>query len=259
MTPLSRTHAGALQLAARGCAVFPCQPRGKAPATGRGVLDATTDFQRIDAWWRSAPDLNIGLATGSVSGFFVLDIDDAEGHASLHRLEAEHGELPPTVEVITGRGRHCYFRLGDGPVRNSTGQIGTGLDIRGDGGYVLAPPSLHPSGATYAWSVDTADSFADAPEWLHEFLSASDAKKAGKPIEHWHATLTRAIANGERNVTLTSIAGKMVHAGVDAILAYDLLTCVNLARCTEPLPAEDIETIVLSVSRAHLKKLRGHV
>ena len=120
------------------------------------------------------PDCNIGIATGAVSGFFVLDVDNKDGkdgEASLRELEAKHGLLPTTIEVITGEGRHAWFRIGEhGAIRNSAGTIAPGLDIRGDGGYVIAPPSIHPSGKRYEWSVDSNDEFAEAPEWLHELI-----------------------------------------------------------------------------------------
>ncbi len=129
---ISELHAAALGLARLGCAVFPCQPRGKTPATQHGCKDATTDPVRINSWWKSCPDMNIGIATGAVSGFFVVDIDGDEGEASLRKLEETHGPLPPTVAAITGKGRHCYFRLGEhGPVGNSAGLIGDGIDTRG--------------------------------------------------------------------------------------------------------------------------------
>src|SRR5262249_39725948 len=151
-------------------AVFPCQPKGKAPACARGVHAATTDLNRIQSWWGPCPELNIGIATGAVSGFFVIDIDGDEGEASIRALEAKHGPLPSTVEAIPGKGRHCYFRIGEHPIGNTAGTVGAGIDTRGDGGYVLAPPSLHPSGHAYAWSVDSAAEFADAPGWLHELI-----------------------------------------------------------------------------------------
>ena len=250
----------ALDLARRGLAVFPCQPRGKEPACSNGLLAATTDLARITLWWESIPDLNIGIATGAVSGVFVLDVDGMEGEQSLRQLEQSNGELPPTVEAITGKGRHCYFRIGEhGAVRNSASQIAPGLDIRGDGGYVIAPPSVHPSGRPYAWSVDTTRDFADAPDWLLTMVAAAKSGstgKAGKPLEHWHAVLTEPIHNGERNTTLASIAGKLLHAGLkDGFLLYDLIMCVNISRCEQPLSAGEVETIVISVIRTHLKRL----
>ena len=96
-------HAAALELSTKGWAVFPCQPRGKTPASARGCLDAVAnDPHRINTWWGIFPDLNIGVATGEVSGFFVLDIDGDNGEASLRKLEAERGKLPATIEAITG-------------------------------------------------------------------------------------------------------------------------------------------------------------
>jgi hypothetical protein len=254
-------HTAALAYNAKGWAIFPCQPRGKTPACARGCLDAVAnDPARINTWWGIVPDLNIGVATGAPSGFFVLDIDGDDGETSLRELEAKRGKLPATIEAITARGRHCYFRIGEhGDIRNSAGMVAPGLDIRGSGGYVLVPPSIHPSGRAYAWSVDSADEFADAPEWLHERIHADQGDGAkGKPLEHWHRVLTNTIHNGERNTTLASICGKLLHYGLtDIIVLHDIMLCVNKARCGEPLSEADIETIVTSVVRTHLRKLRG--
>jgi hypothetical protein len=251
----NRLHTGALQLAERGLAVFPCQPRGKEPACDTGLHAATTDPERINRWWRAFPDLNIGVATGAASRVFVLDVDGEDGEASLRNLEAEHGALPSTVEVITGKGRHCYFQSDKHKIGNSAGHLGAGLDIRGDGGYVIAPPSVHPSGRSYAWSVDAASDFAAAPDWLIAKIEAPKNGKVGKPLEHWHSVLTEPIHNGERNTTLASIAGKLIHSGLrDVVLIYDLLMCVNIARCEQQLPAEEVETIVISVMQRHLRE-----
>jgi Bifunctional DNA primase/polymerase, N-terminal/Primase C terminal 1 (PriCT-1) len=255
---MTTLHAAALQLAQKGLAVFPCQPRGKEPACDAGLHAATCDVERINRWWQAFPDLNIGIATGVASGVFVLDIDGEDGEGSLLRLEGEHGVLPPTVEAITGKGRHCYFRTRRS-IHNSVGQIGIGLDIRGDGGYVIAPPSVHPSGRPYAWSVDTTRDFATAPGWLLTIIGTAKGGngKAGKPFEHWHAVLTQPIHNGERNSTLASICGKLLHAGLtDGFLLYDLIMCVNIARCEQPLSPSEVETIVISVGRTHLKRQR---
>jgi hypothetical protein len=254
---MTTLHTAALQLAQKGLAVFPCQPRGKQPACDSGLHAATTNVERIDRWWHAFPNLNIGIATGAASSVFVLDIDGEDGEGSLLKLESEHGALPPTIEAITGKGRHCYFRTGKRKISNSAGQIGVGLDIRGDGGYVIAPPSIHPSGRPYVWSVDTTRDFAAAPNWLLTMVAtAKSNSKAGKPLEHWHAVLTEPIRNGQRNATLASVAGKLVHCGVrDAILLYDLVQCVNIARCEQPLSPVEVETIVISVMRSHFKGL----
>jgi hypothetical protein len=261
MTAITGLHAAAIDFAKRGWSVFPCRARAKIPACKHGFLDATTDAERIGRAWQAHPDLNIGVATGATSGFFVLDVDGETGEASLRALEQQHGVLPATIEAITGKGRHVYFRIGEhGPVKNSAGQVGDGLDIRGDGGYVLAPLSIHPSGRAYEWSVDSSDNFADAPEWLHGLIHAGNGNgMKGKPLEHWHRVLTSSVPLHTRNVTLASICGKLVHSGLtDMTLLFDTMLCINKARCEPPLGTSEVENIVASVVRSHLKGLRAN-
>src|SRR4249919_192975 len=102
----------AIALAQKGMPVFPCRPRDKRPATANGLKDATTDLDTIRQWWRQEPQFNLAIATGAVSGIFVVDIDGLDAEVELRRLEAEHGGFPSTVEAITARGRHVYFRHG---------------------------------------------------------------------------------------------------------------------------------------------------
>lgn len=139
MSPLGTA---ALKLVAKEKRVFPCIERGKEPAIANNLKRATTDPNIIAGWWRSR-DFNIGLATGEGSGVWVLDIDGEEGETTLKRLESEHGGLPPTVEAITGKGRHIYFRWPQGlEIRNFQHRDDVpGIDVRGNGGYVLAPPT----------------------------------------------------------------------------------------------------------------------
>src|SRR5215472_12062024 len=134
----------AQQLARRGLAVFPCLVARKEPATANGLHAATTDPIVITAWWRQQPNYNIGIATGAVSHIFVLDVDGIDGEAELTKLEAKQGSLPATVEAITGKGRHLYFKMPDCDLRNSASKLAPGIDVRANGGYVLSPPSRHP-------------------------------------------------------------------------------------------------------------------
>ena len=127
----------ALKLAGKGVRIFPCLPRQKVPATPHGCLDATTDSEVIRGWWRERPACNIAIATGTASDVFVVDVDGLDAECALRKLEAENGALPPTVEAITARGRHLYFKMPEMPVRNSAGKIAPGVDVRGDGGYVI--------------------------------------------------------------------------------------------------------------------------
>ncbi|MBS0592030.1 MAG: bifunctional DNA primase/polymerase [Proteobacteria bacterium] len=163
--PLGRHGAAALRYAARGWAVFPLQPAGKQPRTRHGLHDATSDRRRIRAWWAACPTANIGLATGRL---VVLDVDGEEGRASLAALEGDRGPLPPTLRALTARGAHLYFLAPPGPaIPNSAGRLGRGLDVRGEGGYVVAPPSVHPDGGTYRWASRAT------PAMLPEHLAAS--------------------------------------------------------------------------------------
>jgi hypothetical protein len=155
--------ATALDYAARGFAVFPCLERRKEPACSRGFHDATTNPATIRRWFSGPHNYNVAIATGTMSGIWVLDVDGEHGDRVMADLERQHGELPPTAEVITGRGVHLWFRA-DGPIPSSVERIGPSVDVRGDGGYVVAPPSIHPMGCAYEWANDRPP--APAPEWL---------------------------------------------------------------------------------------------
>src|SRR6516162_3079795 len=158
----------ALAYAARGWHVFPCHTpttqgcsctkraacddTGKHPRTQHGLKNATTDAAQIRKWWRMWPQANIGVAAGAVSGFVVLDVDSYKGGTeSLRDLEQSYRPLPETVQQLTGGGGvHYVFAHPGTPVRNRVETLGAGLDIRGDGGYIIAAPSLHTSGKQYA-------------------------------------------------------------------------------------------------------------
>jgi putative DNA primase/helicase len=164
---MSELLQAALQYAGRGWRVFPihtispatagctcgkaCASPGKHPRVKGGFKAATVAPAQIEAWWGRWPDANIGIATGTVSGLIVFDLDGAQGLDIFRMLCAGHTPVaPPALWVKTGRGLHLYYGLapGEGIIPCSSGN---GLDVRGDGGYVLAPPSRHPSGAIYAW------------------------------------------------------------------------------------------------------------
>ena len=122
---------------------------------------------------------NIGVATGRRSGILVLDVDGKVGKASLEKLQAEHGRLPKTVTVKTGKGRHRYFLSDDARIRNSVGNLGKGIDVRADRGYVVAAGSGHVSGADYKFvdgrGLDEID-IAAAPEWLVGLLRKESSR-----------------------------------------------------------------------------------
>jgi Bifunctional DNA primase/polymerase, N-terminal len=154
----------ALGYACAGMPVFPLIPGTKEPAIKGGFHTATLNPAAITRLWRIG-DRNIGIRTGIASGLWVLDVDPPDGEANIRRLEAEHGALPVTRTVMTpSGGRHLWFKY-TRPVPLSVGKIATNIDVRGDGGYIVAPPSLF-NGRVYAWSGDPQAPLAIAPDWL---------------------------------------------------------------------------------------------
>jgi len=134
----------------------------------RGHKDATTDVDVTRARWLKTPRANIGIATGARSGVWILDVDPRhDGDKSLLALTREHGSLPPTICVETPSGGcHFWFRWpADVEIRNSAGRIGSGIDTRGEGGYVAAPPSVLADGGHYRWMAGPKEIF-HAPPWL---------------------------------------------------------------------------------------------
>ena len=168
----------ALDYAGRGLPVFPCRATGgnaKKPHTLHGFKDASTDSAQINNWWTTWPDALIGIPTGEVSGLVVLDVDmdladGKDGEATLKALLLQLGkDLPQTSIVRTPRGgRHFYFLHPGTKVPSRTDWPGLALDIRGDGGYVIVPPSTSGTGA-YAW-LDSAIEAAPLPDWLSELM-----------------------------------------------------------------------------------------
>jgi Bifunctional DNA primase/polymerase, N-terminal len=155
------------------CPFLRCAVPGKHPRVRWGE-QATDDEVRVQhLWGRAYPHDGIGIVTGEKSGLWVLDVDPKSGgEESLAALEAANGKLPKTVTVTTGSGgSHYYFKYPGSGFRNTAGLLGAGLDSRGDGGYVVGPPSLHRSNRRYAWISGPADTgLADAPDWLLKLL-----------------------------------------------------------------------------------------
>jgi hypothetical protein len=244
----------ALQLAERGMWIFPCRPHDKRPATARGLTDATTNPEVIERWWRKQPNCNIGLATGAMSGVMVVDIDDVNAEAELRKLERQNCELPATVESLTARGRHLFFRMPEREVRNSASKLAPGIDVRGDGGYVVAPPSLHPSGKRYCWSVDSANVFADVPDWLLDMITAPSNRDAAVTATEWRDMVRDGIGEGCRNDGIARLVGHLLHRRVDPEMTLELALAFNDARCRPPLRRAEVVTVVDSIAALELKR-----
>jgi hypothetical protein len=247
----------ALALAQKGLAIFPCKEGGKEPAAAGGCTAASRNPSMLAHWWGLNCNFNIALATGRASGIFAIDVDGVDAEAELRKLEAAHGDLPPSIEVTTPRpGRHIYFKMpADVDVRNSAGRIAPGVDVRGTGGYCLVPPSLHPSGKRYRWSVDCSDHFADAPDWLlARIAKGGNGNGEATPPAVWRELIAGGVDEGQRDCTVAKLAGHLLRRFVDAHVVLELLQVWNAARCRPPLPAEDVTRIVDSICGAELRR-----
>lgn len=260
MTPLDY----ALAYAARGWRVFPiyecratgtqcacgnrkCTSPGKHPRVKNGVKDATVDQIAIRAWWRQWPEANVGVATGA--GLMVVDIDPRHGgDDTIDALRAELGAWGDTVEALTGGGgRHIYLSIPDGVVtRNSASELGAGVDIRTDGGYVVAPPSNHATGGVYRWeaSSDPSDGvgLAEIPgAWLDRVV-----KPLRVSMVHAVSPMAVRVAEGGRNKALFSLGRTLRAKGLDEGAVRSMLFNGNTAMCSPPLEDEEVEKIARS-------------
>jgi hypothetical protein len=243
------------------CGKLKCSSPGKHPLTEHGLRDASKDEKQITEWWTRWPAANIGIATGAVSGIVVLDIDPRHGgNESLGDLQLANGPLPKTPIVITGSGgKHLYFRHPGGHVPNSSGAIGPGIDVRGDGGYVVAPPSNHVSGNSYAWQpahrIDESPIWS-APDWLLTLIQRSfSEEKSARPSSQWVELIRGQIPVGMRNDALARIAGHLLRIHIlDPDVAGELVHAVNEARCRPPLTFDEVECIVDSIASREARR-----
>ena len=201
----------ALAYAARGWRVFPLLPNSKLPATQHGCKDATTDLEAVRRLFTRNSG-NIGIATGN--GLVVIDLDvksDRNGLEAWHALCAPQEALQDTFECLTpSGGRHLYFRLPQGiVVQNSASKLGAGIDVRGEGGYVVAPPSTI-DGKAYAWELSNPPQLPATPAWLLALLT-TPAKKSRTPLA---VDATGRIPRGQQDTELHRLACKLTKEGL---------------------------------------------
>lgn len=245
---LSELGKSALAYAKIGLRVFPVKPRDKIPlgaAAPHGCLDATLDVDRITAWWSEFPEANVGIACGN--GLVVLDVDAGHGgEDSLEEIEREHGKLPDTPMVLTGGGgQHRYYST---PTAKNKVGLYPGIDVRGDGGYVLAPPSVHPSGKEYIWELSSrlvppkAVKVAPAPSWM--LAGSKRGEGNGSTVDRIDPDeVFEGIAAGERHDRLFRYACRLRTQNMRESEAVVLLR-EACRKCTPPYLDETPEKIV---------------
>lgn len=236
-----------------GLPIVPLKPKSKEPFPAYSSLLPIRNPKELFEFYSSHPDANYGVKTGIESGLVVLDVDGEEGRAALAALIKEHGEFPQTLEVTTGRGQHFYFRTGNSH-KNSVGMLGPGLDLRGEGGYVVGPGSRHPDGARYRLASNSKFFLPKiaAGDWLEQAM-----RKSAKPPLAKIAVSVGKILEGHRNTHLTRLAGKMHRDGMSPEAILGALTEENKVNCSPPLPDEEISKIVESVSRYASQPVEG--
>lgn len=225
-----------------------CDSPGKHPRTRNGFKDATTNPRQIEELWTRWPDANIGIPTGATSGLFAVDIDPRNGGpADRAEIISSFGALPDTAEAVTGGGgRHICFCYDGEPLPRT---LAPGIDIKGENGYIVVAPSLHPSGRRYQWDgmkgAKALLQLASPPKWLLE--SINNIRKA-QQFGSTHNDTGKWPA-GERNNRLTSIAGALRHRGLCRESIEKALIEENSRRCDPPLPESEVRTIAGSVAR----------
>lgn len=240
-------ESAALKAMARGWAVFPV--KGKIPATTKGVLDASTEERLAAIWFERHPDRGMAVATGEPSGVWVLDLDGPEAVQRFGDLQEKHGALiEKGVASKTARGYHLFFRMpAEGEIRNSASKVAEGIDVRGTGGYVVAPPSPHPEGEAYRWVCGRGPDetpLTEAPTWLLDMVRASTNGRH-EPA----GPIPERISEGGRNATLTSLAGSMRRRGASEESILAALEAENATRCMPPLPDDEVRRIASSVAQ----------
>lgn len=245
----------------RGLAIIPLGVGKKEPVTKSGLNDWTDNPGQIDVWWgqgehagkRGNPSYNIGMACGQVSGGIIaIDLDchsdEANGLHFLRDWEVEHGKLPETWTQITGSGgKQLFYRAGQDIRNSANGEIG--VDVRGNGGYVVLPPSLHPCGDCYEWSISPDDmDVADADDKVYDFIRAvSKTKKRG---DGWNAEKTGIPSEitENRNETLFSLGRSFLSRGTGHDEVATLIRSLNATICRPPLPDVEVEKLIGSIN-----------
>src|SRR5512135_2253676 len=244
---------------ARGWSILPVRARDKRPLLGWEPLQSSRpSADQVSDWFKRWPDANIGIVTGEISNLIVLDIDPAHGgDASLDRLERELGPLPVTIEAMTGGGgRHLYFAHPGALIRNRTG-LAQGMDLRGDGGYIVAPPSVHPSGQPYVWAAGRSPEevmLAVLPRWV---LRLSGVTRTRRSLSDWRRLVHDGVPEGQRNSSIASLTGHLLWHQVDPEVALELLLAWNRMRCRPPLEDAEVAQVVSNIARLHFDETYG--
>ena len=247
--------AAAIEYLGRGWSVVPAGECTKRPIVRwQQFQHQLPTKEQLSEWFARWPRANLAVVTGEISGIVVVDIDPKHGGTdALATLEARHGKLPDTVESITGGGgRHIYFAHPGRDVRNRAG-LAPGIDLRGDGGCIIVPPSVHPSGNSYEWKPGHAPGQIDLavfPVWLEQPRFAKGGTE-GHTLDYWRKLAHDGVKDGQRNSTIASFTGHLLWHGVDPDVVIELMLAWNRVRCRPPLEDGEVIRTVQSIEHTH--------
>ena len=233
-----------------------CESPGKHPAVKGWREQASSDPRKVREWWYQHEGRNPAVATGN--GLVVLDVDGKEGAETLRRLEEEYGALPPTPCVLTGRGKHFYFRW-NSHLSNSTSRLGPKLDIRGDGGYVIGAGARHASGKEYDWKPGCSPEelpMAELPSWIPALLKANPAREETDSKKDGSSSILPEgkIPQGTRDSTLYRYGCYLRGVcGKDMEQIREELLRVNNEKCDPPMSDEQVRKLIHQVDKFERK------
>jgi hypothetical protein len=228
-----------------GFNVLPIRPDTKRPYVEWTIYQRErVEPHEVDDWWMHWPKANVGIITGSISGIFVLDIDSPGA-----KVYTKDKGIPDTPIAATSKGVHIYFDYPSFLLGNKS-DTKIGMDIRGEGGYVVAPPSLHESGITYEWTVwhPWNTRIATAPDWLLDWCeerTISNGREKG-----WHMEILEGVSDGGRNNAAASLAGRFFNKDLSVPEITEILLMWN-ERNDPPLPESEIIRTVSSMGSRH--------
>lgn len=219
---------------------IPCEPGGKRPLVSwKDYQDRLPTADEVDHWWSQWPNANVGLILGR--GMFAVDIDSFEGRENLERAGVK---LPDDAPIsATGKGAHVFL---SGTCGDRVGLV-KGVDIRGVG-YVVAPPSVHPSGRIYTWVIPFNGAPPAAPAALMSMIAAPNGANVQNSGQDWVVATLAGVAEPGRDNACTRLAGHLLGKGV-SVEATRAILLAWADRCTPPFPADQVSKCVESIAK----------
>lgn len=276
---MSDCLAAALKFASRGLQVFPvhgigpsgqclcrdsakCENQGKHPATEKGFYDASSNDAVLSVMFSRLKNPNVGLRMGwnGKISIFAIDVDPRNG-GDIKAVEAKTGPLPATWTADTGGGGHHFFFSSEEKIKKSKPL--PGVDIQGEGSYVVVAPSLHKSGRRYSWRPGLSPEetvIARAPEAVLAFLK-QNAAQTGNLYKNnsstWTKLLGNGVAEGGRNDAMTRIVGHFLRMDSDPALTFHACWAINKSYFMPPLDGDEFSKIFESVRALEVRRRLG--